>query len=213
MVTSSELRARARQSLAGQWGRSALFTLVMYAIAGGLGAIPNIGNIISFLISGALAFGVYAYYMNVARGERPAFAVLWSGFPLLWRTFVLYFFMTVFTLLWSLLLIVPGIIAAIRYSQAYFISRDNPEIGALEAIRRSKAMMAGHKGRFFVLWLSFIGWALLCIPTLLIGCLWLYPYFMTTIAHFHEDLRSQNSSFGGYNTLAPLDPPPHPQSF
>ena len=75
---------------------------------------------------------------------------------------------------------------------AFFIKIDNPDIGAMDAIRQSKAMMHGHKGRLFVLGLSFIGWALLCIPTPVIGLLWLYPYFTSTIVNFYEDLKSQS---------------------
>jgi uncharacterized membrane protein len=93
---------------------------------------------------------------------------------------------------WTLLLIVPGIIAGYRYSQAFYILRDNPEIGAMEAIRRSKTMMAEHKWRLFVLQLTFIGWHLLCMLSLCIGYLWLVPYIMAAGAHFYEDLKTRS---------------------
>jgi uncharacterized membrane protein len=213
MVTNAELRARARQSLTGQWGRSAFFMLIVFVVVTIAQRLPYLGELLNFVTSGAVAFGIYGYYLRVARGERPPFMALTDGFPQLWLTFKLYFFMTLFTLLWMLLFIVPGIIAAIRYSQAYYIAKDNPEIGALEAIRRSKAMMDGHKGRLFVLALSFIGWLLLGALAVGIGLLWVYPYMMTTFAHFHEDLRTQSSGFDGYDAARPLNPPPHPQSF
>jgi uncharacterized membrane protein len=64
-----------------------------------------------------------------------------------------------FVALWSLLLVVPGIVAAYRYSMAPFLMADDPDLGALDAINMSKKMMDGHKGRLFALQFSFIGWA------------------------------------------------------
>ncbi|NBD25595.1 DUF975 family protein [Paenibacillus glycinis] len=210
MVSRSELRARARQSLSGQWGRSALFMLVFLLIGAITNVIPAIGQIAIEICAGALAFGSYSFFLRISRGERPPFVELLSGFPDFIRTFLLYLLMLVFTLLWMLLFIVPGFIAALRYSMAYFILKDNPEISALEAIRRSKEMMKGHKGRLFVLFLSFIGWMLLCFVTFGIGILWLNPYIYTTMAHFYEDLRQRGESF--YGAYAQVPPPP-PHSF
>lgn len=92
-------------------------------------------------------------------------------------------------ILWSLLLIVPGIIKVFEYAMAPFILAENPEIGALEAIHRSSAMMKGHRFDLFYLILSFIGWYFLCILTLGIGFLWLIPYAETSVAAFYENLK------------------------
>ncbi|XID91971.1 DUF975 family protein [Paenibacillaceae bacterium WGS1546] len=101
---------------------------------------------------------------------------LFSGFSDFFKPFLLYLLLIVFVSLWSLLFVIPGIIAAFRYSQAYYILIDNTGIGPLEAIRRSKAMMVGHKGRFFMLYLSFIGWALLgCFCGWRHTCIRLWP--------------------------------------
>lgn len=96
-----------------------------------------------------------------------------------------------------LLMIVGGVGAAVlsviaqyRYAMTYFIVADTADIGALEAIRRSKRMMMGSKWKIFCLQCRFIGWLLLCIPTLGIGFLWLWPYVITSIARFYEDLRA-----------------------
>jgi uncharacterized membrane protein len=93
----------------------------------------------------------------------------------------------------SFTLIVPGIIAAFRYSMAFYILKDHPEISPMEAIRRSKEMMVGQKWRYFVLNLSFIGWALLCILTLGIGFLWMHPYISVTNSHFYDELRNRSA--------------------
>jgi uncharacterized membrane protein len=94
----------------------------------------------------------------------------------------------IFTILWSLLLIIPGIIKGIAYSQVFFLLRDNPEYTALEAITESKKRMKGYKWKFFLLNLSFIGWAFIAIFTLGIGFLWLTPYILTANATFYNEL-------------------------
>ena len=92
-------------------------------------------------------------------------------------------------LLWSLLLIIPGIVAAYRYSMAFYILNDNPEMSAKAALDESKRMMAGYKGKLFCLQLSFIGWGFLCLFTLGIGYLWLTPYIQTSMAYFYQNLK------------------------
>lgn len=204
MPTSAEIRARARASLSGNWKSAVLHFLlyvVIVGILGAIGEIPILGWIVSLLVSGALAYGLSTYFLELSRGERPSTETLFSGFQRFVDTFLLYLLTAIFTLLWMILLIVPGIIAALRYSQAYYILRDNPGIGALEAINRSKALMVGHKWRLFVLTLTFIGWFLLCMITFGIGLLWLVPYVYTAFGHFYNDL---------INRSAPIPPPPSP---
>ncbi len=100
----------------------------------------------------------------------------------------------IFVFLWSLLLIIPGIIATLSYSMTYFIIADNNSITALEAITKSKEMMRGNKWKFFCLGLRFLGWSLLCVVTLGIGFLWLTPYMSVSSAQFYDDLKENNSA-------------------
>ena len=93
-----------------------------------------------------------------------------------------------YILLWSLLFVVPGIIAAYRYAMTSYILAENPEMRAGEAIARSKELMQGNKWRLFCLNFSFIGWILLTVLTLGIGNLWLTPYMETAMAAFYRDL-------------------------
>ena len=99
--------------------------------------------------------------------------------------------MFVFTLLWTLLFIIPGVIKAIAYSMTPYILKDYPELSPNQAINLSQKMMKGHKFDFFYLVLSFWGWALLCILTLGIGTLWLSPYVYTSFAAFYEDVKKE----------------------
>ena len=119
---------------------------------------------------------------------------MFDGFKVYGRALGLQLLQGVFIFLWSLLLIVPGIIKAFAYSMATYISYDHPELSANECIDRSMDMMKGHKWELFVLYLSFIGWALLCLPTFGIGYLWLIPYVNVTVSKFYEELKAQEEA-------------------
>ena len=103
----------------------------------------------------------------------------------------------IFISLWSLLFVIPGIIKAFSYSMTPYILEENPELSANEAIDRSRAMMRGHKFDLFWLYLSFIGWAILCLFTAGIGFLWLAPYVTTTQAAFYEEVKADYALNGG----------------
>ncbi len=95
-----------------------------------------------------------------------------------------------YTLLWTLLFIVPGIIKGLAYSLTPFIVKDNPQLLPNEAINLSMKMMKGHKFDLFYLYLSFIGWIFLAILTLGIGLLWVIPYMQTSMAAFYLDVKN-----------------------
>ncbi len=98
------------------------------------------------------------------------------------------FLKTLYTFLWSLLFIIPGIIASYSYAMTGYILADHPELTASEAIERSKEMMSGNRFRLFCLHFSFIGWAILCAFTMGIGNLWLNPYKQATVAAFYREV-------------------------
>ena len=107
------------------------------------------------------------------------------------------FLMFVFVFLWSLLLIIPGIVKIFSYAMTPFILDENPELSANDAIDRSRAMMKGHKFDLFWLLLSFIGWFILTLLTLGIGGLWLQPYMQTSVSAFYEDVKAEYEATGG----------------
>ena len=102
----------------------------------------------------------------------------------------------VYTFLWSLLLLIPGIIKHYSYAMTDYILKDEPELCNNAAIERSMAMMEGNKMKLFLLDLSFIGWAILCLFTFGIGFFVLQPYMQVSHAAFYEDLKAQQ---GGIN--------------
>ena len=114
-----------------------------------------------------------------------------------WRKVWTMLWMEILIFLWALLLIIPGIIKSFSYAMTPYILEDNPELGAVDAIHRSRMMMRGHKFDLFWMYLSFIGWGLLCILTFGIGFLWLAPYIATTQAAFYEEVKADYALNGG----------------
>jgi len=138
----------------------------------------------------------YVGYSNTFRqllvnGDAKVTSNMFSNtFKGYWRNVWGGFLMMLFTYLWMLLLIVPGIIKAFAYSMTPYILKDYPELSANQAINLSIKMMKGHKFDYFYLQLSFIGWGLLSILTLGIGYIWLMPYMYASMAAFYEDIKN-----------------------
>jgi uncharacterized membrane protein len=114
-----------------------------------------------FLVVGALLFGVTTLYLRYRRRQEAPTELLFSGFANYGRAFLLSLLIGIFVFLWSLLLIIPGVIAFYRYRLAFYLLADDPNISPQAAITLSKELMAGNKWKLFCLDLSFIGWAIL----------------------------------------------------
>jgi uncharacterized membrane protein len=212
MKMYSEYRAQARETLKGRWNEMALVTLIVFAIGmvcsspamltSGLedklysifGSCTQL--VLSLLIAVPLQFAFYNLLLRYARSEElegsyisfcfKDFAANWSKY------FVAGLLMTlVLVVVLVPTLMIGTIILGLAYTIVPFVIRDNPELSAREALRKSRLMMRGHKWEMFVLQLTFIGWALLCIFTCFIGFLWLEPYITTSLAHFYEDVKAE----------------------
>jgi uncharacterized membrane protein len=186
------LMQMARESLKGKWGL-AIGTFVVYMlVAAILQIIPIIGPIASLIISGPLALGLAIFSLSISRNQNAKLEQIFQGFSNFGTALGAYLLMILFIILWTLLLIIPGIIAAISYSMTFYILADDNSIGAMDAIDKSKKMMDGYKWKYFCLGLRFLGWALLCILTLGIGFLWLMPYMQVSMAKFYDDVKTNS---------------------
>lgn len=184
------LMRMARESLAGKWGL-AIGTFVIYIIIiVAINIIPVAGIIGSLIISGPMNLGIVIFSLSLSRNQEARLEQIFEGFNNFGTALAAYLLMALFTILWMLLLIIPGIIAALSYSMTYYILADDNSISARDAINKSKIMMDGYKWKFFCLGLRFFGWGLLCILTLGIGFLWLIPYASVSTAKFYEDLKA-----------------------
>lgn len=188
---NSELRADARIALDGKWLMAAVATVIFSAVMGGLGAIPILGSLI-VLFTLPIAYGYAIVMLNVFRGDEVNIGGLFDGFNDYGRILGTKLLQIVYTFLWSLLLMIPGIIKYYSYAMTDFILKDEPDLKFNAAIEKSMSMMGGKKMKLFLLDLSFIGWALLSILTFGLGYFWLQPYMKTAHAAFYEDLKEQD---------------------
>jgi uncharacterized membrane protein len=183
------LMKTARESLKGKWGL-AIGTFVVYmVIVSVANAVPHVGGLASLIISGPMGLGVAIFVLALSRNQDAKLEQLFKGFENFGTSLVAYLLMVLFIFLWALLLIVPGIIAAISYAMIFYIIADESSIGAMDALKKSKQMMQGNKWKYFCLGWRFFGWALLCILTLGIGFFWLVPYMHVSMAKFYDDIK------------------------
>jgi len=191
------------------YGIAAMLPPVIITILfkGTLGA--NMASIYSLLISGPFTLGISILFLSVFRRQKSELAQVFYGFENFGKSLGLFLFMTLFIILWTMLFVIPGIVAGIRYSQAFYVLADHPEYGIRDCMNESKRMMFGNKGRYFVMMLSFIGWIILCsIPMGIVEnyivanpdsaglqllalvaylpYIWLTPYMTLTAVGFYE---------------------------
>ena len=162
------------------------------------GAASSGGGIVSGIISALFMSGISWTYLDILRGTKSTiepFKDAFRGFTglFLGGVILLAILISIFTTLWALLFVIPGIIKSYSYSQSYFIYYDvitetGEKPGVLNTITASRKLMDGYKGKLFWLDLSFIGWHILAMLTAGIGYLWLNPYITATKAAFYEQL-------------------------
>lgn len=161
---------------------------IVLSILGVFVSFSSALSLVQFILGGPVQLGYVQILLKQYHKQEFEVEELFSQFHRFKQGFLQSFLRTLYTVLWSLLFIIPGIIAHYRYIMAPFLMADNPNMTAKEAIDASKELMDGHKGDLFMLGLSFIGWELLAMMTLGIGYLWLNPYKNAAYAAFYRDL-------------------------
>lgn len=129
---------------------------------------------------------------------------LFVGYRDFRRVLVTALISAIMQILFYCLLIIPGIWMSLRLALVPYILRDNPELSGNQVLRLSAEMMDGYKWKLFLLVLSFLGWAILCIFTLGIGYFWLAPYIDQTMAIFYEEVKADYQGRKGEETCACL---------
>lgn len=198
MDTITGYKDRAIASLSGKWGSAAIATIIYMVVVGVPMGVLNVlvtdgvGSFWALLLL-PLIWGYYIMWLSVARGGTVDYGMLFDGFKDYKRIFITMLLVGIYEFLWSLLLLIPGIVKSYSYSMTYYILADEPEMKYDAAIEKSMRLMKGHKFDLFMLDLSFIGWAILCLLTLGIGVIFLAPYVETAHAKFYEDLIAENA--------------------
>ena len=193
MPDRATLKAFAKERLAGNWG-NAILCAVIALVLGGIqfyveqhfdssGQIIGCNFVLSFFF-----IGITWTFLGLARQGSINLSTVIEPFGCIGKTFLVYALVYIITWAGFLLLIVPGIIFSLGFSQSYFILRDHPELSASDILRESWRLMRGHKGEYFVLLLSFFGWLILSGITFGIVGLYVIPYMETTLAAYYDSL-------------------------
>ncbi len=202
MGKNQSYKNRALASLEGKWSNGIIATIIFLLITGcvGQGATTFFDGVTGYGISGfwtllclPLGWGFSVFFLRLIRNEDIAYERLFDGYKDFIRIFLAGFLVNICIAIGFILLIVPGIILLLMFSQTEYILKDNKEMSAVDAMKKSAEMMQGHKKELFWLLLSFIGWFILAILTLGFGVIFLEPYFETTMSHYYEDLKAENA--------------------
>jgi len=175
-----------------------------------------IASLFLFLFNGAFQVSFCRYFLAFTQHGEGHLEYIFKGFKRFFIVFFTSFFIHLFLFLWSifstlllggtlyyikdkensvfitpfiLVLLLPAIVAAYRYSMSFFVLADDPDCGVFEAIARSKEMMKGKKLKLFHLQWRFFWWHVLALCTLGIGYFWLIPYIKTSFSEFYENVK------------------------
>ena len=210
MKTNQDYKNAALAALKGNWAPVIVATIIYFVItiivslmselydpetsAAAVAGVAILGwLVLSLFASIPLGVGYYnSLKLLLVEGDNQITGNMFKiGYGNLLRNVGGMLLVGVFTFLWTLLLIIPGIIKSLAYSMTPFILKDYPELSANQAINLSMKMMEGRKFDLFYLYLSFIGWGILALFTLGIGYLWLMPYMYTSTAAFYQNVKEE----------------------
>jgi Predicted integral membrane protein len=203
MKTRQEIKATAKQQFSENYWMSVGAVILAFLIIGAASGVSF--GIAYILLAPPIMVGIQYFSLCIYRGESPDLETMFTtGFSNYGRKLGGMLWMWLFTYLWMLLFIIPGIIKAIAYSMTPYILADCPNVNATEALKISMRMTQGHKGEIFVMYLSFIGWFLLSGLTFgLVGIFYTNPYFYISISGLYEELK-ENALNNGIITTSEL---------
>jgi uncharacterized membrane protein len=179
----------ARDVLSGRWGLAVGVFFIYILVLGGSHGAERSGSFLSFILAGPFNLGAAFFSLSLARRQDASVGQLFRGFNYFGKAFFANLVITCMIVVGFILLVVPGVILALSYALTYYILAENPEIHAMDAMRKSRLMMNGYKMKLFYLGLCFLGLAILCVFTLGIGFLWLVPFVHVCMARFYDEIK------------------------
>ena len=196
-MENKQIMKEAQESLKGKWGISIAACLiagvitVMITILGGYLINEDWGgNLLSLFVTPPIGVGLALFFLNIHSDKKPEIETIFNPFKDVWLNSVLaYFMMIVIILIGFILLVIPGVIATLMFSQVFYIIAEDNKIDPYNALVKSKKMMEGNKWKLFKIMLIILLLAIVCILTLGIGFIWLAPYQNAVYAKFYNVLK------------------------
>ena len=187
-TNNATLMNMAADALKGKWLLAIGTFLVYILIMSPFSAMKTFG-VLSLLIAGPMMLGAAMFSLSIARGQNARLEQIFDGFRFYSSALITHLLFLLYVILWTLLLVIPGIIAVLSYSMSFYILADDPSIKPQDALKMSKEMMDGNKMKLLGLLLLLLLLALLCVLTAGIGFLLLIPFANVTLAKFYDDIR------------------------
>lgn len=200
-MTRKELKTRAKQQLKGNWWTAIGVLLIVAVITGFLSFLSTRYDggiwtntllcIVTFLIITPLGLGQSIFFLKLAKNKEGKCSDVFLGYKNFLKVIGVSILIEIIVCIGFIVLIVPGIILSIMYSQAYYILAENPSIGIVKCLKESRLMMRGQKWNYFVLMLSFILWGILITITCGIAGLYVVPYYEATSTNFYLEINNK----------------------
>ena len=188
MRTNQEIRQDVSAMLKGKWSVAVLVALVFGVIA----SFTSCSFPLVLFVYAPMSLGFVKMMIGYVRGtQRMEVEGIFSAFnsTCYWKSMGLYLLQGIYTILWTLLFIIPGIVKYCSYFFAPYILADNPTMTAEESICRSMQIMEGHKMQLFLMLLGYTALAMLSSILLFIPMLWIMPYYQVALAKFYEEVK------------------------
>lgn len=199
MVANKILRENARNQLGNRifgtkWMTMLVVCCMLSFISAASAALNFVGAVAMIVVSGPILYGTARTTVECVEGDKWDIGHTFRGFnECFGRSVLLWFLQGLFTALWSLLLIIPGIVKGYSYAMAFYIQQEKGGNGRepVDCITQSRRMMDGHKWQLFCLDLSFLGWYILGALCLGVGVFFVIPYHEMARANFYEALKAE----------------------
>lgn len=190
MVKISVIKQRAKTALKGHWFANIVVLVLIILITAALDL-----TYVGALFSGLVMFGSAAFYLELVKSKQGKIGTFFGGmFKKFFKRWGASLLISLYTFLWALLCIIPGLVKSYAYAMTPYIMMEKPEMGINDAITKSRQLMKGHKWKLFLLDLSFTGWMLLSILTLGIAFVYVWPYYSAARAQFYKEVKRASAS-------------------
>jgi len=192
-IDRAKIKEEAKAKIKGKVFNLLLANIITLALLGPVNGLPAFGQIVMIALS-VVMFGLSFLYLNFIDNGKIDYMDLFYSFKVKdINTYLIHLgtiiVRTILIFLWTLLLIIPGIIKAIAYSQVNYIRAEKPDQDIMDCLKESENLMNGHKMEYFVLQLSFIGWFFLIPLTFGLVLIYLLPYYTATMTLYYRELR------------------------
>lgn len=200
MTNGGTVNLNIREEFSGFYEDLPSFIKLYLTLAAGTAGMLSL---VSFILGGVIQLGYASYLLKQQDREIYTIKELFSQFDRFGQGFLQAFLRGLYTFLWTLLFLIPGIVKSYAYAMTPFLMAEDPNLSAKEAIKLSQEKMRGHKGELFWLGLTFFGWSILAALTGGIGYIFLNPYMNAAYAAFYRDQISPKTAVHAYAEAIP----------